>query len=82
MPEKLRWEILNILVRKRRYTKNDTVGAEEIAQEINLSLDYIHEELDKMEYLGLVKLTKALGPTYAAQITPAGLLAYDEAGKD
>ncbi|MDP2729688.1 MAG: hypothetical protein Q8O55_04325 [Dehalococcoidales bacterium] len=82
MSEELRWKILDILVRKRRYTKNYTFGAEEIAKEINIGLDYVHEELDKMEYLGLVELFKSLGPTYAAEVTPAGLLAYDEAGKD
>jgi len=81
MSEKLMRDILNILVRKKCYTNNEIVDAVDIAKEINLSLGYIHEELGKMEYLDLVKLYKFLDST-SAQVTPAGLLTYDEAGKD
>jgi Mn-dependent DtxR family transcriptional regulator len=82
MLEELRWKILDNVVKKRWYSKRDIVEAKDIAQEINIGLDYVHEELEKMEYLGLVELIRTAGPTYAVMVTPEGLLVHEQAGKD
>ncbi|MCL0091404.1 hypothetical protein M1N57_00835 [Dehalococcoidales bacterium] len=80
--EELRWEILDCLAGEKRYAKKDIVEAEEIAERLNIGLDYVHEELDKMELLGWVKLYKSFGPRYSAGITPKGLITHEQAGKD
>jgi len=82
MLEELRWKILDFLAGEKRYAKKDIVEAEEIAKQLNIGVDYVHEELDKMKLLGWVELHKIFGPKYSAQITPMGLLAHEQAGKD
>ena len=79
--EELRRKILDLLVAKHRYAKNDLAEAEDIANELNIGVGYVNEELEKMEYLGLVKVYKTFGPKYTAQITPKGLLAHEQIGK-
>lgn len=80
--EQLRLKILEILVAKKRYSENKIVEAEEIANQLNIGIQYVHEELEKMEFMGLVKLAKTMGPKYAAWITPKGLLTHEQLGKD
>ena len=81
MSEELMQKILEILVRKKRYAQQDFVDAKEIDQELNIGLDYVREALDRMEYLGLIKILRTGGNTYNAEILPKGLLVYDNLGK-
>jgi len=80
--EELRQKILDFLVAKHRYAENDIVEAEVIANELNVGVDYVNEELEKMGYLGLIKVYGTFGPKYSAQITPKGLLFHEQIGKD
>jgi len=72
--------ILRLYGHRRRSGKVELLSSEEVAAQVPLDKDGVNDELEKMEFLGLLDVGKAFGGSYSAKITPAGLLVLDEIG--
>lgn len=77
MSAKLREQIIMHL-KKRREEGTLLVQDEEIAQALDKPLSDIRDQLEILASQGLVKLTTAVGPKHAAELTARGMLAAEE----
>jgi hypothetical protein len=74
MSEHLRNQILDALRTHAREGSPTVKGDTELANSLSQPIGEVQRQLDILEHEGHVKLTKAMGPSYGAWITPVGLL--------
>jgi len=57
---------------------NRYIGDKEVADNTQVDLPLIQRQLNILESLGFLKLTKAMGPSYGARLTPNGWLEVEK----
>ncbi len=77
MTDQLRLQILWVLDQHSRTDPSTIKADRELAAETSQTLEETQRQLDILETQNLVTLTKGMGPTYGARITPIGSLAVE-----
>jgi hypothetical protein len=79
-PSALRYAILRLVDAHEATGTSSYLEDKNIASALGVDLADVQRQLVIMENRGLLDLAKAMGPSYAARMTPAGMEALEAAG--
>ena len=72
--------ILRLYGHRHRSGKAELLMSQEVAKHKGTGRDVVNDELTKLEAMGLLKVNRAFGGDWSADITPEGLIVLDEIG--